>query len=126
MASMVFSRSNEVPCASQCCDRCGILHPYIYSAQIHVFLGVVEVLVCVGLGEVAASEHDVISILYLNESSIKIQLPWGGLVQAEEISARKCSNKCDGRQPLFEEEPTVLLIISHKKRQHQCRCRSVR
>ena len=80
----------------------------------------------VGLGEGAASLHDVVFILYLGDWAIKIKTLWAGLVQSEEISAGKSSDKCDGRQPLLEEEPTALLIISDKKRQHQFRCRSVR
>ena len=98
-----------------------------YSARIHVFFGKSKLaLVHVDLGEGPASLHDVLSILYFNKSAIKIQDPRGALVLAEEISARKCSDNSDGRQPLFEEEPTALIMISHKKRPHKGRCRSAR
>ena len=49
----------------------------IYSNPMHVFFGVEEVLVYVGLGDDTTSFHDVICILYLNERTIKIQPPWG-------------------------------------------------
>ena len=93
---------------------------------MHVFFGESKKSWYVGLGEGTASLHDVMFILYLGDWAIKIKTLWAGLVQSEEISAGKSSDKCDGRQPLLEEEPTALLIISDKKRQHRCRCRSVR
>ena len=82
---------------------------------MHVFFwGLKKSWLFVGLGEGTASLHDVISIVYLFERDIEVQPPWG-LVQVEEISSGERSDKCDGGKTLFKEEPTALLIISHKK-----------